>query len=410
MKKVIEKIAALENISADKLEGLITAGHAVIPLNVNRKHIEKPVAIGKDLKVKINANIGGSPDITDISREMEKLLAAVEYGADTVMDLTIGNAWKEVLSAVMDNAQVPVGTVPAYAAICSDKDFMDLKGSDFMDIIRLQGEMGVDFMTVHAGVTRKVVSDYDSSARIGGMVSRGGKLLYRWMKKNNAENPFFSMFDTMLDIAAEYNITLSLGDGLRPGCLADASDGPQYAELRVLGELVDRCRERNVQVMIEGPGHVPLNKIEENVRMEKEICKGAPFYVLGPLTTDIGAGYDHITGAIGAAFAAWMGADFLCYLTPAEHLHLPDINDVKEGVIASKIAAHSADIARDLPNARLDDDRMSEARRKLDWDVMSKCTIVPGIIDKTRTMYPERDDRACTMCSEYCALIEDKEE
>ncbi len=403
---ILEKIAEKEMIEKNVLSGKISEGRVVVPLNRKRQGLEKPCAIGEGLSVKVNANIGGSPDISDPAAELEKLRTSVKYGTDTVMDLTIGKYWKRILSAVVRESPVPVGTVPVYGAVCLGGSVADLKSDDFIEVISTQAEMGVDFMTVHAGVTRSVSKIYDKSKRVGGMVSRGGKIIYRWMKENNMENPLYERFDEILDIASQYNITISLGDGLRPGCLADASDDAQYGELRVLGELSRRCRQAGVQVMIEGPGHVPLNLIEENVRMEKELCGGAPFYVLGPLTTDIGAGYDHITGAIGGAFAAWKGADFLCYLTPAEHLHLPDNEDVAMGVIASKIAAHSGDVAKKIPGALERNEKMSKARRDLDWELMQRNAMAPAAVERERKRYPERKDRACTMCGEYCALLD----
>ena len=404
MNEVIKKLAERENITEDELKQKIKNGRVIIPLNISRKGISAPTAIGEGLTVKVNANIGGSPDISDVEFELTKLKVAMECGADTVMDLTIGKSWKEILEMILDASDVPVGTVPVYAAIC-DKGTDNVSGDDFINIIKTQAEMGVDFMTIHSGVTKDVVRVYDSTSRIGGMVSRGGKLLMRWMKKNNKENPFYERFDEILDIAKKYNVTLSLGDGLRPGAIADASDSAQYSELHVLGGLAKRCRKRGVGVMIEGPGHVPLDMIEENVLKEKEICDGAPFYVLGPLTTDIGAGFDHITGAIGGALAAWKGADFLCYLTPAEHLGLPDIEDVIQGVVASKIAAHSADIARHLPGARSIDDKMSHARRNLNWKKMEDYALNSFRFKEIRKKYPLRSDNACTMCGEYCALL-----
>ncbi|MBN2407805.1 MAG: phosphomethylpyrimidine synthase ThiC [Elusimicrobia bacterium] len=406
MRSVLEKIARAEGVDTSFLEEKIRQNRVVVPLNGARKNIERPVAIGEGLTVKVNANIGGSPDITDIVKELKKLRAAVEYGADTVMDLSIGDNWKEVLSAVLENSAVPVGTVPVYAAICRTGSPEELVADDFLDVIRKQGEMGVDFMTIHSGVTRKVIDIYDKKGRTGGIVSRGGKLLYRWMKKNCKENPLYERFDDILDIAREFNITLSLGDGLRPGCIEDASDDPQFAELYELGELTARCRDRKVGVMIEGPGHVPLDKIEENVRKEKEICKGAPFYVLGPLATDVGAGHDHITGAIGGALAAWKGADFLCYLTPAEHLHLPEVEDVYRGVVATKIAAHCADVARGNPRALEADLVMSKARRSLDWSGMEKHAMDPKLVKDAREKYPVKKEKTCTMCGEYCALAD----
>lgn len=406
LKSLFCSIARKENIDQNKLEEKIGQGKIVIPLNIKRRDITMPTAIGEDLSVKVNANIGGSPGLTDVSKELEKLIVAIKSGADTVMDLTIGKEWKEVLNKVLEKSVVPVGTVPVYAAICENENPEDISADDFIRFIEMQAVMGVDFMTIHAGITTETVEVYNNTGRLGGIVSRGGKIIYRWIKKNKKENPLYEYFDEILNIAEKYNVTLSLGDGFRPGCLADASDASQFSELSVLGSLVGRCRKRKVDVMIEGPGHVPLNLIEENVIKEKKICDGAPFYVLGPLTTDIGAGYDHITGAIGGAVAAWYGADFLCYLTPAEHLHLPEVEDVRQGVIATKIAAHCGSIARGIPGIRQVDDEMSAARRILNWDDMEKFAIDPELVERMRKEYPQRVDRACTMCGEYCALLE----
>ncbi|MFH1416504.1 MAG: phosphomethylpyrimidine synthase ThiC [Elusimicrobiota bacterium] len=406
MTNILDRIAISEKTSVEILRQKRREGTVVVPLNSLRSDISRPTAVGDGLRVKVNANIGGSPDLTDIGQELEKLKVAVECGADTVMDLTIGGSWQDVLTQLLRVSPVPVGTVPVYGVIGMGKDINDLTEDDFIGIIARQAEMGVDFMTIHSGITREVAAVYDDTERTGGIVSRGGKLIYRWIKCTGRENPLYERFDDILDIAKRYNVTLSLGDGLRPGCLADASDAPQYAELEILGKLASRCREKEVSVMIEGPGHVPLDKIEENIRKEKEICNGAPFYVLGPLTTDIAAGYDHITGAIGGAVAAWKGADFLCYLTPAEHLHLPSVRDVYEGVMAARIAAHSGDIAKNLPGARDVDDDMSAARKKLDWDAMESLALDGRKIKDARKDYPARKDGACSMCGEYCALIE----
>lgn len=406
MKEIIKKLAALEAVETKEIEEKIDSGRAVIPLNFKRKEIKKPVIIGEGFTVKVNANIGGSPDIDDEGSEIDKLLLSVKAGADTVMDLTIGKNWEKILRSVLERSEVPVGTVPIYAAVCGKESVAEIESDFFIDVIRRQAEMGVDFMTIHAGITQKTVELYDKSDRLGGIVSRGGKLIYRWISKNGKENPLYERFDEILDIAKKHNVTLSLGDGMRPGAIADASDSVQFAELDTLGELTRRCRRAGVGVMVEGPGHVPLNKIEENVLREKEVTDGAPFYVLGPLTTDIGAGYDHITGAIGGAFAAFKGADYLCYVTPAEHMHLPEASDVIDGVVASKIAAHSADIARGNKAAIRRDRSMSEARRNLDWDKMKELSIYPGPLEETFKKYKIRHDRACTMCGEYCALLD----
>ncbi|MEA3506281.1 MAG: phosphomethylpyrimidine synthase ThiC [Elusimicrobiota bacterium] len=472
MKEIIKKLAALEGVKEKVINEKVSSGRAVIPLNFKRKDIKKPVIIGEGFTVKVNANIGGSPGLDDTGSEVDKLLLSVKAGADTVMDLTIGKNWEKILRRVLERSEVPVGTVPVYAAVCSPnmalpsvapnmalpsvapkasvlglknfhlgtfwnkcvraeklplrnffralshgrprmalpsvakKRVADIKSGFFIDIIRRQAEMGVDFMTIHAGITQKTVELYDKSERLGGIVSRGGKLIYRWVSQNGKENPLYEQFDEILDIAKKHNVTLSLGDGMRPGAIADASDSVQFAELDTLGELTRRCRESGVGVMVEGPGHVPLDKIEENVLREKEVTGGAPFYVLGPLTTDIGAGYDHITGAIGGALAAFKGADFLCYVTPAEHMHLPDSSDVVDGVVASKIAAHSADIAKGNKAAIERDRKMSEARRNLDWDKMKALAIYPGPLEETFKKYSIREDRACTMCGQYCALLD----
>jgi phosphomethylpyrimidine synthase len=406
MKEIIRKIAGFEGVSESEITGKVKSGRAVIPLNFQRKDIKKPTVIGEGFTVKVNANIGGSPDIEDAGSELEKLQVSVKAGADTVMDLTIGKKWETILRKVLKSSPVPVGTVPVYAVVCEENSVAGINGDEFIDIIRRQAEMGVDFMTIHAGITKKTVEVYDSSDRLGGIVSRGGKLLYRWISENKKENPLYEYFDEILDIAKKHNVTISLGDGMRPGAIEDASDEVQFSELDTLGELTRRCRDAGVGVMVEGPGHVPLNKIEENVLREKEVTDGAPFYVLGPLTTDIGAGYDHITGAIGGAFAAYKGADFLCYVTPAEHMHLPDSNDVIDGVVASKIAAHSADIARGNKSALERDRKMSLARKNLDWEKMRDLAIYPGPLEETFKKYKIREDRACTMCGEYCALLD----
>jgi len=406
MDEIIKKLALEENVTPEELKNKISSGTVVIPLNSERKDtVKKPVAIGEGLTVKVNANIGASPGISSIEGELEKLRVSVSSGADTVMDLTIGEGWEKMLSLILRESPVPVGTVPIYGTICSSENIGSLSEDDFIRTIEQQARMGVDFMTIHAGVTRSVADIYDKSCRTGGIVSRGGKLIYRWMKKTGKENPFYSRFDDILDIVSRYAVTVSLGDGLRPGSIADASDKPQYAELEILGELTSRCRSEGVMVMVEGPGHVPLNKIKENVEKEKEICQGAPFYVLGPLTTDIAVGYDHITSAIGGAFAGYLGADFLCYVTPSEHLHLPGLEDVRQGVVASKIAAHSASIARGLGGDR--DRKMSEARKNLDWAGMEKYALDGVKIKETRKKYPSLQDEVCTMCGPYCALLED---
>jgi phosphomethylpyrimidine synthase len=402
--KLIERLSREENIEEKFFMDRFSCGSIAIPANIQRRDMEKPCAIGEGLSVKVNANIGASPEDMSFDNEMRKLDMAVFSGADTVMDLTVGGSWRDMLVSVLERAPVPVGTVPVYSAFseCSG----DLRSPDFIDMVEVQARMGVDFMTIHAGITSELVKIIDSGKRLGGIVSRGGRLIYNWMKREGKENPFYRDFDRLLDLAAEYGVAISLGDGLRPGCLADANDISQFSELETLGELTERCLDRGVQVIIEGPGHVPLNLIEENIKRQKALCRGVPFYILGPLVTDLGAGYDHISGAIGAAFAAWKGADFLCYLTPAEHLHLPGIEDVRSGVIASKIAAHSADIARGLPDSRVRDDEMSRARKKLDWSRMEELAFDPDKVKEAKRVEQEDSRQVCTMCGSYCALID----
>ena len=404
----IVRAAAEEGIPAEKLRESVACGRSVVPRNRKRGEI-RPVAIGEGLRVKINANVGTSRDRADIGVELEKMRVAVAAGADAVMDLSTGGPIDEIRRAILAECPVPVGTVPVYQA-ASDaaslrKSFVELSAGEFFDGILKQAEDGVDFMTVHCGVTRDALSRLVREGRRLDIVSRGGSLLAEWMAHNGLENPFFEQYDRLLEICREYDITLSLGDGLRPGCLADATDRAQVHELMTLGELTERAWARDVQVMIEGPGHVPLHQIAANVALQKRLCHGAPFYVLGPLVTDIAPGYDHITSAIGGAIAAWSGADFLCYVTPSEHLRLPTVEDVKTGVIASRIAAHAADVARGVPGAVDRDHRMADARRKLDWKAQIELSIDP---DTARAMrggsLPSVDEAVCTMCADLCAI------
>src|SRR5208337_2307080 len=369
----MQKVAEQEPLSADEIRNNVAAGNTVILKS--SLHDCVPVGIGKGLKIKINANIGTSNFNADPAQEMEKLAASVKYGADTVMDLSTGGDIRSMRKTIVSTSKVPVGTVPVYEAIVRCPDVAGLTEDDFLDSIFKHIEDGVDFITVHCGVTRKCIPLLGS--RIMGVVSRGGSFLIKWMLQHNRENPLFTRYDEILDMAKKYDVVLSLGDGLRPGCLADATDAAQIAELKTLGELAARAQAKDVQVMIEGPGHVPLHMIKENIDLQKKYCNGAPFYVLGPLVTDCSPGYDHLTGAIGGALAAYYGADFLCYLTPKEHLGLPDIKDVIDGVIASKIAAHAADIARGIPGARDRDDAMSKARSNLDWEGMYNIALNP---------------------------------
>ena len=402
----MEEIARREGVSADFVREGIVQGRIVIPANKNHKNLV-PCGIGSGLRVKVNANIGTSPDFSDIGAELNKLEVAAKSGADTIMDLSTGGDIKGIRQTIIASSKLPVGTVPIYQAAVQAISLygaitkMTIDG--IFDVIEEQARDGVDFMTVHAGVTREVVEHLRRGSRLADVVSRGGVFMIGWMLQNKRENPLYEHFDRLLEIARKYDVTLSLGDGLRPGSIADASDQAQIAELLVLGELVKVAREKGVQVMVEGPGHVPLDQIEANVRLEKALCSEAPFYVLGPLVTDVGAGYDHITGAIGGALAAMAGADFLCYVTPAEHLSLPDVEDVRQGIIASKIAAHAADIARGLPGAMEWDRKMALARKRFDWEEQAGLSLDP---DRFRQAHQKvrTKSAACSMCGEFCAM------
>lgn len=401
----LREIARDEGRSVDDLIEEVSKGRLVIPKNSKRKNV-KSTGIGGGLRTKINANVGTSPDHAGVDEEVEKAKIAVEYGADTVMDLSIGGDVDEVRRAIISAVDVPIGTVPIYQAglkAADNGNIVDMTSDDIFNSIRAHAEDGVDFVTVHCGVTRDTVETLRERGRLMNFVSRGGSFLSAWMLHNEEENPLFSEFDYLLELAQEYDLTLSLGDGLRPGCIADASDRAQFRELFTLSDLVERSRENDVQVMVEGPGHLPLDHIESNIKLEKDSCNGAPFYVLGPIVTDIAPGHDHLVGAIGGALAAWLGADFLCYVTPSEHLCLPDKKDVKEGVIASRVAAHSADIARGIDRDL--DLEMSKARRDFDWEKQFELAIDPEKAKKLRSERPaELDPETCSMCSEYCAL------
>jgi len=357
-------VSKKENINVLELMKKISDGKVVIPASTLHSNLN-PIGIGENLKIKVNANIGSSPDKADLDYELEKLRICIENKADTVMDLSTGGDIDIIRREIIKRSSIPVGTVPIYQAACNVEDIVDLDERDFINGIIKHVEDGVDFITIHAGLLKNSIPLIKK--RLMGAVSRGGALTLKWMNHHERENPLFEYFDEILDIAKSYDVTLSLGDGLRPGCIKDATDEAQLSELKVLGDLTLRAWEQDVQVMIEGPGHVPLNQIEKNIKLEKEICHGAPFYVLGPLVTDIAPGYDHITSAIGGCLAAFYGADFLCYVTPAEHLGLPDVEEVKEGIISSRIAAHAADIAKGLKGAVDWDNKMSEARSNLDW-------------------------------------------
>jgi phosphomethylpyrimidine synthase len=395
-----------EGISQDLLLANMAAGTLVIPANPNHKNL-KARGIGKGLNVKINANIGSSSDFCDLSTEMKKLEICMQYGADAVMDLSTGGDINKTRREVLAKSTIPVGNVPIYQAgteaIIKHGAIVHLDPDILFQTIEQQAIDGMDFMTVHCGVTLAVIDRLRKQRRLTDVVSRGGAFLIGWMLHNEKENPLYEQFDRLLEIAYKYDITLSLGDGLRPGSLADATDRPQIEELITLGELVDRAREANVQVIVEGPGHVPLDQIVANVQLQKRLCHGAPFYVLGPLVTDIGAGYDHITGAIGGAIAGAAGADFLCYVTPAEHLSLPDIEDVKAGIIASRIAAHAADIVRTDGKAAEWDRKMSSARKRLDWEQQINLSLNPEKIRGVHNRYSTKGP-ACSMCGDFCAM------
>lgn len=405
----MRKVAREENIEIQDLMRLIGEGKVVIPKNKNRS-FENVMAIGKRMRTKINANIGTSGDCPTYEREMEKLKVAVDAGADSVMDLSTGGDLEKIRGMILENSSVMVGAVPIYAvaARLAEKDIPTYKmdGEELLKSIEKQCEQGVDYITVHCGVTKESVARMDRSNRICGIVSRGGAILADWIRKNGKENPLYEYYDDLLEIAYKYDVTLSLGDGFRPGAIADATDRGQIDELIILGELAERAKERNVQTMIEGPGHVPLNQIQANMILQKRLCNDAPFYILGPLPTDIAPGYDHITSAIGGAIAGAAGADFLCYVTPAEHLCLPDMDDVREGVIASKIAAHIADIAKGYPGAIDKDIQMSIYRKNLDWEGMFSLAIDPV---RAREKYQKNNDvNSCTMCGKLCAVKIDK--
>ncbi len=397
-------VAIKENMDVEKLRALIAEGKVVIPCNKNHKNIS-PEGVGEGLRTKINVNLGISKDAYDLDMEMEKVKKAVEMKAEAIMDLSNYGKTEEFRKALVEYSPVMIGTVPIYDAIgFYEKELKDIEAQEFLDIVRKHGEDGVDFVTIHAGMNRATSEVFVKNPRLMNIVSRGGSLLFAWMRLNNKENPFFEYFDELLDICAEFDITLSLGDACRPGAIADSTDASQIHELMVLGELTRKAWAKNVQVIIEGPGHMAIDEIEANVKLQKKLCHGAPFYVLGPLVTDIAPGYDHITGAIGGAIAANAGADFLCYVTPAEHLRLPTLDDMKEGIVASKIAAHAGDIGKKLPGSRQIDNEMSNARQKLDWTRMFELAIDSEKPAEYRKDTNPEDEKTCTMCGKMCAV------
>ena len=400
----MKKVAAKENIAVEELVKLIAKGQVIIPANKNHKCLD-PNGIGDRLRTKINVNLGTSRDCVDLEMEMEKVNAAVKLGAEAIMDLSSFGDTQKFRRKLTAECPATIGTVPIYdAVVYYHKALKDITTQEWLDIVKMHAEDGVDFMTIHCGINKATAKRFRDNKRLMNIVSRGGSIIYAWMEMTGNENPFYEHYDEILDICREYDVTMSLGDACRPGCLEDASDISQIEELITLGELTRRAWEKDVQVMIEGPGHMPINQIQANMEIQKTICKGAPFYVLGPLVTDIAPGYDHITAAIGGAMAATYGASFLCYVTPAEHLRLPDLDDVKEGIIASRIAAHAADIAKGVPGAIDWDHKMDVARKKLDWEEMFELSIDPDKARRYReSSKPEKED-TCSMCGNFCAV------
>lgn len=404
--KEMKIIAKKEKVSHEYIRESIAEGVIVIPYNKKHKSLEVLSGIGRGLRTKVNANIGTSSEHTSLEEEIEKLDAAIKAGADTVMDLSTGGDIDKIRRTIIDRSTVPVGTVPIYQAVIESakrKGIVNMTEDYIFDVIEKQAEDGADFMTVHCGVTREAIKRLRNQGRILDIVSRGGAFLVEWMIYNKKENPLFENYDRLLEIAKKYDVTLSLGDGLRPGCLADATDRGQIQETVILGELAKRALKEGVQVIIEGPGHMPIDQIETNVLLVKKICNNAPFYVLGPLVTDISPGYDHITGAIGGALAGYWGADYLCYLTPSEHLRLPTVDDVREGVIITRIAAHAADIAKGISGALDKDIEMARARKKLNWEKQISLSIDPEKARLYRKESKITGDK-CTMCGKYCAI------
>jgi phosphomethylpyrimidine synthase len=402
----VKQVAEDERMDPEQLSQDIADGVTVISRNAT--HDIKPLGIGKGLRTKINANIGTSKDRVSIDEEMQKLEVLIKYGADAVMDLSTGGPIKDIRKRLMDKSTIAVGTVPIYQAVAKAAEekgsISKMTADDLFDAIEEHAKEGVDFVTVHCGLTRRTIETLREEGRILDIVSRGGSFLVEWMIYNDKENPLYEQYDRLVEMCKKYDLTLSLGDGARPGCLSDATDRTQLDELLTLGELTDRAVKEGVQVIIEGPGHVPLNQVELNMKIQKEVCKGAPFYVLGPLVTDIAMGYDHVAAAIGGAVGGAAGADFLCYVTPAEHIRLPSIEDVKEGVIVSKIAAHAADIAKGVKGAIDKDNEMARRRKALDWNGQIELSLDPEKIKKWRAEVPPTESTVCSMCGDFCAI------
>lgn len=402
--KEMQAVAEYENIEAEEIRELVAKGQVAIPANRNHKCL-KPYGIGSKLKTKINVNLGTSKDCLDLDVEMEKVKESIRLGAESIMDLSSFGDTRKFRTKLTEECTAIIGTVPIYdAVVYYNRALKSITSREWIDVVRMHAEDGVDFMTIHCGINRATAERFKRAKRHTNIVSRGGSIIFAWMELTGNENPFYEYYDEILDICNEYDVTLSLGDACRPGSIEDAGDISQIEELVTLGELTQRAWDKNVQVMIEGPGHMPLNQIRANMEIEQTVCKGAPFYVLGPLVTDVAPGYDHITAAIGGAIAATYGASFLCYVTPAEHLRLPTVEDVKEGIIASKIAAHAADIAKGVPGAKDWDYKMSEARRELDWEKQFSLSMDEEKARRYRAeSTPERED-TCTMCGKMCAV------
>lgn len=402
--EAMKRVAEYENMPLSRLMDLVARGQVAIPANKNHRCLT-PYGVGSALKTKINVNLGTSRDCLNLDVEMEKVKSAVDMGAEAIMDLSSFGDTRKFRRRLTESCPAMLGTVPIYdAVVYYNKPLQEITSQEWIDVVRMHAEDGVDFLTLHCGINRSTADRFKNNGRLMNIVSRGGSLIFAWMEMTGNENPFFEFYDEILEICQEHDVTISLGDACRPGCIADAGDISQISELVTLGELTQRAWDKNVQIIVEGPGHMPLNQIQANMEIQQTICKGAPFYVLGPLVTDIAPGYDHITSAIGGAIAATYGASFLCYVTPAEHLRLPDVDDVKEGIIASKIAAHAADIAKGLPGAADWDYQMGVARRELDWDKMFDLAIDPEKAKRYRAESTPENQDTCTMCGKMCSV------
>ena len=402
--KEMEIVAKKEGKLAEEIRALVAEGKVAIPANINHKTLS-PEGVGQGLKTKINVNLGISKDCPECDKELDKVRVALEMKAEAIMDLSNYGKTEGMRRKIVEMSTAMLGTVPIYDAVgFYDKELKDITAEEFLAVVEKHGQDGVDFITIHAGLNREAVESVKRNRRLTHVVSRGGSLLFAWMELNNKENPFFEHYDELLDICAKYDMTISLGDALRPGSINDSTDANQIRELITLGELTKRAWEKNVQVIIEGPGHMSIDEIQANMLLQKKLCYGAPFYVLGPLVTDIAPGYDHITAAIGGAIAATYGADFLCYVTPAEHLRLPTLEDMKEGIIATKIAAHAADIAKGIKGARDWDNKMSQARADIDWKTMFDLAIDPEKASRYRAESKPHDEESCTMCGKMCSM------